>query len=75
MVPEYSLPEILLTVSGEKVTEKSAWINTRRPEILQLFRDHVYGNIPEGENSCVTSQNMFSHRDQALGGKGNPRLR
>ena len=67
LVPAYSLPEILLTVSGEKVTEKSAWINKRRPEILQLFRDHVYGNIPEGEIDI--SSRTISHRDQALEGK------
>jgi len=67
LVPDYILPDILLAESGEKITNRSDWISKRRPEILQLFMDQVYGNIPEGEIS-VTSQTI-SHRDHALGGK------
>ncbi|HBN78009.1 MAG TPA: hypothetical protein DD473_19805, partial [Planctomycetaceae bacterium] len=36
-VPEYSLPDILSTNSGEKVTTVKQWESTRRPEILELF--------------------------------------
>ncbi|WP_339747011.1 alpha/beta hydrolase family protein [uncultured Rubinisphaera sp.] len=45
-VPEYSLPDILTTNSGEKVTAAKEWESTRRPEILELFRRHVYGRNP-----------------------------
>jgi len=67
LVPEYTLPEILTTTSGEKITNKSEWIRTRRPEILQLFKDYVYGNIPEKdiESSC----RIISHKENALNGK------
>lgn len=67
LVPDYILPEILLTASGEKITNQSDWISKRRPEILQLFRDHVYGNIPEGK--IDVSSRTISHRDRALEGK------
>jgi hypothetical protein len=31
----------------EKVSDFSTWINIRRPEILELFRENVFGRIPE----------------------------
>ncbi len=67
LVPEYSLPEILLTMSGEKVADRFTWINKRRPEVLQLFQDYVYGNIPESK--IDVSSRTVSHKEQALGGK------
>jgi hypothetical protein len=42
-VPAYTLPELLQTVDGEKVTTQKTWEEKRRPEIIKLFRDHVYG--------------------------------
>ena len=45
-VPEYQLPDPLVTVSGTQVTTPQQWMTIRRPELLQLFRDHVYGNRP-----------------------------
>ncbi|MEO0338525.1 MAG: acetylxylan esterase [Bacteroidota bacterium] len=32
--------------NGKKVRSKKQWERKRRPEILQLFKDEVYGNIP-----------------------------
>ena len=43
------LPEILVTRDGRPVTSMEAWKEFRRPEILELFRDHVYGRVPETE--------------------------
>lgn len=40
------LPDALLTQSGQRVTTKEEWINTRRPELLSLFREHIYGSLP-----------------------------
>jgi len=39
LVPQYTLPEILVTSSGEKVNDSEMWEKTSRPELLQLFRD------------------------------------
>lgn len=44
-VPDYSLPEILLNVDGSAVREAGEWAS-RRTEILELFRSHVYGRAP-----------------------------
>ncbi len=45
-VGEYTLPDLLTMRNGEKVTDATMWKNKRRPEILELFRTHVYGRSP-----------------------------
>jgi len=45
-VPAYTLPEILLTTKGERVKNTSIWEKKRRPELLALFEEHVYGKTP-----------------------------
>ena len=39
-------PEILKTCSGETIDTAIAWETYRRPEILALFSNFVYGNMP-----------------------------
>ncbi len=46
-VPTYTLPEVLITQKGEKITKKSQWEKLRRPELLELFTTQVYGSVPE----------------------------
>jgi len=46
-VGEYQLPELLVTKSGQTVSTSEQWENIRRPEILKLFEDHVYGQVPK----------------------------
>src|SRR5665648_10626 len=46
-VPTYTLPELLTTTDGRKVTSSRQWNNIRRPEILELFRANVYGRVPD----------------------------
>jgi len=45
-VPEYSLPPVLTTSSGKKVRSVKVWENIRRPEILDLFAQNIYGQMP-----------------------------
>lgn len=47
LVPAYELPDPLRTSSGRKITISEEWRRSQRGEILQLFRDHVYGNRPD----------------------------
>lgn len=44
-VPAYTLPDALQYASGERVGTAKAW-KARREEILDLFRQHVYGKSP-----------------------------
>ncbi len=45
-VPPYTLPDVLVTRQGLRVTDVDTWIRIRRPEILELFRANVYGRSP-----------------------------
>ena len=45
-VPEYKLPEILVSRNGKVIKNPSDWENIRRPEILDLFEKNMYGRFP-----------------------------
>lgn len=46
LVGAYTLPDPLRMANGQMVTNADTWHNKRRPELLRLFRDHIYGNAP-----------------------------
>ncbi|MCA1760210.1 MAG: hypothetical protein LC658_10620, partial [Bacteroidales bacterium] len=46
-VGDYQLPELLVTESGQTISTPEQWENIRRPEILQLFENHVFGQVPK----------------------------
>ena len=46
-VPAYDLPPLLVTAEGKRVTGPEEWWNVRRPQILSLFSNLVYGRVPE----------------------------
>lgn len=45
-VPAYQLPELLRMEDGREVVDLEAWRQKRRPELLKLFRENVYGQQP-----------------------------
>ena len=45
-VPNYTLPDPLTLEDGAKVTDAATWRERRRPEIMSLFQEHVYGRSP-----------------------------
>ena len=66
-VPEYTLPDPLLMSNGNKVANARAWRSERRPEILDLFRTHVYGRSPV-ERPVNMLFKVFDLDRKALGG-------
>ena len=40
-------PDPLVTASGKKVTSAKMWYKERRPELVNLFEENVYGRIPD----------------------------
>ncbi|MFP4191607.1 MAG: acetylxylan esterase [Candidatus Hydrogenedentota bacterium] len=42
-VPDYTLPDPLVTEAGETVDSPQMWREVRRPETFALFQEHVYG--------------------------------
>jgi hypothetical protein len=45
------LPDVLQCLDGKTVSSKEEWLAVRRPEISELFREHVFGREPEGKPS------------------------
>lgn len=43
---DLNLPDPLRTEDGNPVSTPETWQNTRRPEILELFRENIYGRMP-----------------------------
>jgi hypothetical protein len=65
-VPEYTLPELLVNADGSDVRTVEDWERIRRPEILDLFAEHVYGRVPDGDYS--QSNEIVVHQLNALDG-------
>jgi len=66
-VPAYKLPELLRTESGKNIHSKKEWEKTRRPELINLFADNVYGRTPTGKIPIRYVQTSLDRN--ALGGK------
>jgi (4-O-methyl)-D-glucuronate---lignin esterase len=46
LVPAYTLPNPLICQDGTAVEDEATWTTRRRPEVLSLFEEHVYGRAP-----------------------------
>lgn len=46
-VPDYTLPDPLRTAAGAPISDAATWNSVRRPEILRLFEQQVYGRAPQ----------------------------
>lgn len=45
-VPDLILPDLFVDFKGNRIATKEAWESNRRPELLGLFAEHVYGQLP-----------------------------
>lgn len=66
-VPPYVVPDPLTLAGGEKVSDAQSWNEKRRPELMALFANQVYGNTPAGPVTLRFSE-VFTDR-KALNGK------
>ncbi len=46
-IPEYKLPELLKSYSGKKIKSIKKWEKRRRPELIKVFKQEIYGEVPE----------------------------
>jgi pimeloyl-ACP methyl ester carboxylesterase len=65
-VGDYTLPDVLKTQDGRTVSDVKLWESVRRPEILELFKTHVYGRSP-GRPQNMTFK-VVNEVPDALGG-------
>lgn len=66
-IQKYDLPELLISINGDKISDSMSWIKTRRPELLTLFAENMYGKIP-GELK-ISSWKVLEESKNALEGK------
>jgi hypothetical protein len=71
-IAAYKLPELLVTREGKPVKTAEAWTNARRPEVLALFKQHVYGNTKGGWGKVAFETKQV--KADALGGKATRKL-
>lgn len=69
-VPKYTLPDPLVMLNGDRVTDTTAWNGRRRPEILRMFETSVYGKAtvdrPEGMHWETTAEDSSALNDSAV---------
>jgi len=68
-IAHYDLPKLLVTAEGKTVKTAEEWMNIRRPEILSLFSNLVYGCVPEPESPIKTKFKVMKTDSKFMGGK------
>jgi hypothetical protein len=69
-VPHYDLPALMIAPDGTKITTPDEWRSIRRPQILSLFSNLLYGRIPEPEFAIQKKYTVLSTDQHFLDGKG-----
>jgi hypothetical protein len=67
-VPEYTLPDVLKTTTNKEVRTQRDWQKVRRPEILKLFENNIYGQMPKAYDRIkysVTNENATAMNGKA----------
>jgi hypothetical protein len=68
-VPDYALPDPLVTATGKTVTDGTVWWHERRPEILSMFEQEEYGKTPGTKYALsfeVVSADSFAYGGTAV---------
>jgi hypothetical protein len=66
-VGSYTLPDPLLRSNGKRVRTAKEWTEQRRPELLELFKNNMYGSSPQAPKDIT--YDVFDVDEHALGGK------
>lgn len=69
-VPPYTLPDPLECQDGTRVTDAAVWVNKRRPELLKLFENEIYGRTligrPENLKFIVRDEKKDARNSKAI---------
>lgn len=68
-VPAYDLPDLLVTVEGKRITTADEWHRLRRPQIMSLFSNLVYGRVPEPSTPLQVTFREVKKDEAFMGGK------
>ena len=59
-VPDYVLPELLISFKGKKMESKEDWEKLRRPELIKFFEEHLYGKVPVPSDPVIKNFMLIS---------------
>ena len=68
-VPHYDLPPLLVSAEGTKITTADQWRTVRRPQIVSLFSNIVYGCVPTPESPIQTEYKVEATDERFMAGK------
>lgn len=55
-IPDFTLPDPFTLLDGSSVKTKADWIKRRRPEILKIFAEEMYGTSPAAPEKVKSKQ-------------------
>ncbi len=68
-LPKYDLPPLLVTPEGKKITSPEEWHQVRRPQILALFSNLIYGKVPQPAAAIEQSYEVVKTDPEFMEGK------
>ena len=66
-VPRYTLPDPLVMEDGTPVRTREEWFSARRPELMKMYTELMYGKAPEVKGDLHFK--LVESSEDALGGK------
>ena len=68
-VPPYALSPLLVSAEGKPITTPEEWFNVRRPLIMSLFGNLVYGIVPSPESPIRTTFEVVRTNREFMNGR------
>ena len=68
-VPPYQLPLLLVSSEGKPISTPEQWFNVRRPQIMGLFGNLIYGVVPTPVLPLRTTFEVMRTNREFIGGQ------
>ena len=68
-VPPYELPPILVSSEGRPITTPDEWFQVRRPQVMSLFANLIYGVVPAPDSPLRVTRTVLKTDPDFMGGK------
>ena len=67
-VPAYDLPSLLVSAEGKPITTPDEWLHFRRPQIIALLGNLIYGTVPAAESPLKVTYSVVQTDPQFMSG-------